>query len=426
MMNFYDISPNIRSLFLGLIFTQLCFSLVLTSLSSRRKATISKLLLSVFTVADFVLLILFGADMRSSIYGLERNVISKSFCEQPIILSVVIVSSILIALVVICIKEISYRKNTITRSSIKESIDKLNAGLCFAIPNGRTILVNAVMNKLCYALTGRDLQNADSFWHRISSNDIQNDVECLEKGENPCYRLADGSVWRFSRENLPSFVQITASDITQVYEVNNSLQEKNKDLKALNMRLREYGENIVELTRSRERLETKTRIHGELGQVLLATRRYLLDTSTDAPVDLWKKNIAMLRKEAKAEQEEMPLEMLSRIADATGIKLNVSGEMPVDEKVQKLFMEASAEALTNAISHAGAKTLEIILTETESSYSITFKNDGVKPTEPIVEGGGLTNLRRKVEEQFGTMEISIEPEFSLNVTVRKESGESNG
>jgi signal transduction histidine kinase len=384
------------------------------------------LLLSVFTVTDFVLLILFGADMRSSIYGLERNAISQSFCEQPIIISVVIVASILISLVVIGIKEISYRKNTITRSSIKESIDKLNEGLCFAIPNGRTILVNAVMNKLCYALTGRDLQNADSFWNRLSSDDIQNDVECLEKGDNPCYRLADGSVWRFSRENLPSFVQITASDITQVYAVNNSLQEKNKDLKALNMRLREYGENIVELTRSRERLETKTRIHGELGQVLLATRRYLLDTSTDAPVDLWKKNIAMLRKEAKAEQEEMPLEMLSRIADATGIKLNVSGEMPIDEKVQKLFMEASAEALTNAVSHAGAKTLEIILTETESSYSITFKNDGVKPTEPIVEGGGLTNLRRKVEEQFGTMEISIEPEFSLNVTVRKESGESNG
>ena len=284
MMNFYDISPNIRSLFLGLIFTQLCFSLVLMFLSSKRKATISKLLLSIFAIADFSLLILFGADMRSSIYGLERNVISQSFCEQPIIISVVIVALILIALVVIGIKEISYRKNTITRSSIKESIDKLNAGLCFAIPNGRTILVNAVMNNLCYALTGRDLQNADSFWIRISSNDIQNDVECLEKGDNPCYRLADGSVWRFSRENLPSFVQITASDITQVYAVNNSLQEKNKDLKALNMRLREYGENIVELTRSRERLETKTRIHGELGQVLLATRRYLLDTTTDAPV----------------------------------------------------------------------------------------------------------------------------------------------
>ena len=105
MMNFYDVSPNIRSLFLGLIFTQLCFCLVLFSLS-RRKAIVSKILLSVFAVADFVLLILFGADMRSSIYGLERNVISQSFCEQPIIISIIVVVLILTALVVIGIKEI--------------------------------------------------------------------------------------------------------------------------------------------------------------------------------------------------------------------------------------------------------------------------------------------------------------------------------
>ena len=426
MISFYDLSPNLRALFLGLVFAELCVSLVLLQPAIKRKNTIPLTLLPLSIVTTFLMVVLYGADMQNSIFGYTKSPVSEWLCKQPVIYSIAFALCLLIFLLVTFLKERAYRMKTITRSSIKESIDKLNTGLCFAVPNGRTILVNAVMNNLCYALTGRDLQNADSFWNRISSDNIQNDVECLEKGENPCYRLTDGSVWRFSRENLPSFVQITASDITEVYCVNEKLKEKNKDLKALNMRLREYGENIVELTRSRERLETKTRIHGELGQVLLATRRYLLDTTTDAPVDLWKKNIAMLRKEAKAEQEEQPLEMLSRIADATGIKLNVSGEMPVDEKVQKLFMEASAEALTNAVSHAGAKTLEIILIETKSSYSITFKNDGVKPTESIVEGGGLTNLRRKVEEQFGTMEITIEPEFSLNVTVRKESGESNG
>ena len=282
------------------------------------------------------------------------------------------------------------------------------------------------MDELCHTITDSALQDANRFWLALETNDVRTDVQCISTGDKPCYLLPDGAVWSFSRKHLEGFVQITASDITQLYEVNQELEVKNKELKALNMRLRDYGENIVELTRSRERLETKTRIHGELGQVLLASKRYLLDNSADAPVELWKKNIAMLRKEAKAEQEEMPLEMLSRIADATGIKLDVSGEMPEDKKVQKLFMEASAEALTNAVSHADAKTLVITLAEVPESYSITFKNDGDNPTEPIVEGGGLTNLRRKVEEQFGTMEISIEPEFSLNVTVRKESGEANG
>ncbi len=418
MMNFYDISPNIRSLFLGLIFTQLCFSLVLISLSSRRKATISKILLTVFTVADFLLLILFGADMRSSIYGLERNVISQSFCEQPIIISVVIIALILISLVVIGIKEISYRKNTITRSSIKESIDKLNAGLCFAIPNGRTVLVNAVMNKLCYALTGRDLQNADSFWNRLSSNDIQNDVECLEKGDNPCYRLADGSVWRFSREKLPSFVQIKATDITQVYSVNNSLQEKNKDLKALNMRLREYGENIVELTRSRERLETKTRIHGELGQVLLATRRYLLDTSTDAPVDLWKKNISVLRMESNL-QDEDSYKMFIDAAKTIGVEVKMTGCLPENTEIKNLFLSAAAEALVNGVRHGNSTTLYIDVAQTDKTHTIKFRNNGKQPPTPIIEGGGLGSLRNKVKRVGGEMSVLTKPEFSLNIIISK-------
>ncbi len=418
MMNFYDISPNIRSLFLGLIFTQLCFSLVLMSLSSRRKATISKLLLSVFTVADFVLLILFGADMRSSIYDLERNVISQSFCEQPIIISVVIVAFILVALIIIGIKEISYRKNTITRSSIKESIDKLNAGLCFAIPNGRTILVNAVMNKLCYALTGRDLQNADSFWNRLSSNDIHNDAECLEKGENPCYRLADGSVWRFSREHLPSFVQITASDITQVYAVNNSLQEKNKDLKNLNLRLREYGGNVDRLTRSRERLETKVNIHRELGQALLATRKYLQGESDESPTKIWEKNISVLRMESNLPDEDTH-KMFLEAAKSIGVNVKMTGCLPDDTEVKNLFLSAAAEALVNGVRHGNATTIYIDLSETSNTYTVKFRNNGKQPTSPIIEGGGLGSLRKKVQRICGVMSVLTQPEFLIVIEVRK-------
>ena len=82
------------------------------------------------------------------------------------------------------------------------------------------------------------------------------------------------------------------------------------------------------------------------------------DATVKKGLSIVKRSIKRLKKEGKS---EMPLEMLSRIADATGIKLNVSGEMPIDEKVQKLFMEASAEALTNAVSHADANTLIIEL-----------------------------------------------------------------
>lgn len=418
MMNFYDLSPNSRSLFLGLIFTQLCFCLVLLSLSSRRKATISKLLLSVFAVADFFMLILFGADMRSSIYALERNVISHSFCEQPIIISIIVVVLILTALVVIGIKEILYRRNTITRSSIKESIDKLNAGLCFAIPNGRTILVNAAMNKLCYAITGTDLQNADSFWSRLSNNDIQNNIECLEKGENPCYRLTDGSVWRFSRENLDSFVQIIASNITQVYKVNNNLQDKNEELQTLNMRLREYGDNIDRLTRSKERLETKVNIHRELGQALLATRRYLQGASNESPVKIWEKNISVLRMESILPEEDS-YKMFLDAAKSIGVEIKITGELPQNSEIRNLFMLAAAEALVNGVRHGNASTIFIDVYETDDYYNISFRNNGQQPDLPIKEGGGLGSLRKKVERLCGEMSVLTQPEFLLVIKINK-------
>ena len=417
MMNFYDFSPNIRSLFLGLIFTQLCFCLVLFSLS-RRKAIVSKILLSVFAVADFFLLILFGADMRRSIYGLERNVISQSFCEQPIIISIIVVVLILTALVVIGIKEISYTRNTITRSSIKESIDKLNAGLCFAIPNGRTILVNAAMNKLCYAITGTDLQDADSFWRRLSNNDIQNNVECLEKGENPCYRLVDGTVWRFSREKLPNFVQITASDITQVYEVNNNLQDKNEELKTLNMRLREYGDNVDRLTRSKERLETKVNIHRELGQALLATRRYLQGASNESPVKIWEKNISVLRMESILPEEDS-YKMFIDAAKTIGVEVKMTGCLPENTEIKNLFLSAAAEALVNGVRHGNSTTLYIDVAETDKTHTIKFRNNGKQPTTPIIEGGGLGSLRKKVKRVGGEMSVLSQPEFSLEIIVVK-------
>ena len=65
----------------------------------------------------------------------------------------------------------------------------------------------------------------------------------------------------------------------------------------MNLRLQRYGENVDELTRSRERLEIKARLHSDLGQALVATRRYLQDEDgvIESPVDLWKQNFAVLR-----------------------------------------------------------------------------------------------------------------------------------
>ena len=145
------------------------------------------------------------------------------------------------------------------------------------------ILSNSRMNELSHAVVGRDLQNAELFWQILSGGEVRPEVKRLSFGNYPNFRLKDGTVWTFSREKLDGFIQLTAADTTLQQSLTDELREKNLDLAAMNLRLRKYGENVDELARSKERLETKVRIHGELGQALLAARRYLVDPDAQEP-----------------------------------------------------------------------------------------------------------------------------------------------
>lgn len=418
MMSFYDLSTNLRALFLGFVFAELCISLVLLQPAIKRKNTVPLILLPISIVITFLMVVLYGADMQNGLFGYTKSPVSEWLCEQPVIFSFVIVCVVLLLLLFIFFKEKYYRKNTITRSSIKESLDMLSTGLCFSVENGRTVLVNNRMNELCYLLIGKDLQNANNFWNMLTSGDIKGDAECLTKGDNPCYRFKDGSIWTFSQKKLESFIQLTASDITQLYNVNNQLEIKNSELKAMNTRLKEYGENVVELTRSRERLETKVNIHRELGQALLATRRFLQKEVDEPPIEIWKKNVSVLRMEANLPEED-PYRMFLQAAKTIGINIRMTGEFPEDIEIKNLFVSAAVEALTNAVRHGSATTLYIDVVDHSNFFKVVFKNDGVQPNAPIKEGGGLGSLRNRVQRAGGEMSVLTKPEFSLNIRISK-------
>jgi hypothetical protein len=318
-------------------------------------------------------------------------------------------------------EELHYRRNTITRSSIKEGVDKISSGLCFYVAGGRVILCNSRMNALCHTIVGRDLQNAELFWQNLSGGEVKSGVERLSFGSYPSFRLPDGNVWTFAREELEGFYQLTAANTTQQQGLTDELREKNLDLAALNLRLRKYGENVDELARAKERLETKVRIHGELGQALLAARRYLVDENAqEPPLDIWRRNIAMLRKEMEAKKAEDPLTILQKAAASAGVQLEIHGLLPEETEYRQFFLVAASEALTNAVFHAGAKTIRIELTEAESQWKMRFTNDGTKPGKAITEGGGLGSLRRKAESIGASMIVDSTPEFALTITGRKE------
>lgn len=427
MMTYIDLTIPLRSLILLGLFLAICVGGWMVPSVYQRKARLPKLLLPAGLLISAVLMIIYTAEARADLRDLAVPEVSRWLCQQSILLPLGVLVLVWVCFGWILWKEVQFRKYTITRSSIKEGVDKISSGLCFYLEGGRVVLSNSRMNALCHGIVGRDLQNAELFWEILTGGDVRQDVIRLAYGEYPNFRLPDGKVWSFARTELDGFIQITAADTTLQQSLTDELRENNLELAALNLRLRRYGENVDELTRAKERLETKVRIHGELGQALMATRRYLVgDEPLELPLDIWRRNIAMLRKEVEEKKGDDPLQILGDAAKSAGVELRIRGSLPEEAEYRKLFLVAASEALTNAVFHAAARTLDIDLTETGLQWTMTFTNDGCIPEKPILEGGGLGSLRRKVESIGAVMTVEYSPVFALVITGRKGDADVSG
>lgn len=69
--------------------------------------------------------------------------------------------------------------------------------------------------------------------------------------------------------------------------------------------------------------------------------------------------------------------------------------------------------------YAGSKELYAEFSETEGLATVCVTNDGKQPEREIVEGGGLSTLRRRVERAGGTMVVQSLLKFKLIITVPK-------
>jgi signal transduction histidine kinase len=278
------------------------------------------------------------------------------------------------------------------------------------------------MYDLCQQIVGRDLQNAWLFWEILSKGVVRSDVERLTQGEQPSFRLTDGTVWSFSRSVREGVVQLIAADITHLQKLADDLAEINLELAERNLRLREYRKNAERLARLQEQLDTKARIHSQFGQALLATRHFLLsqDEPAEAVLRRWEETIDSLRVSKGTHPIGGSLESLQDAAQAAGLTLDIHGSLPDHSKTATLFLFAAMEALTNAVRHADAQRLYFEITQTEDLDIARFANDGNIPTEPVTEGGGLGSLRRKTEQAGGTMTIETKPAFALVLAVPKE------
>jgi hypothetical protein len=87
-----------------------------------------------------------------------------------------------------------------------------------------------------------------------------------------------------------------AVDVTDLHKNRVELTRENQQLRKVQTDLKRLSANVVAITREEEILNTKMRVHDEMGRCLLAVQKYLKDDSAEkipeSIVDSWRKAVS--------------------------------------------------------------------------------------------------------------------------------------
>lgn len=322
-----------------------------------------------------------------------------------------------------CIKK---RNSNLTMMSVKESMDSLPTGIFFYWDGGLTKLVNLKMDSISYQLTGENISDAESFRKVISNGDTP---YSLKGGDTPVVCFADGTAYSFAhREEVldgEPIHEIIAYNITEEFRQTAELREKQKQAGYINARLKALNSTIQYLIMDKETLQIKINIHDSFGKTLLMTKRYLTNPDSvdrEEMLSLWKMNIALLKNE-QSEKWQQPYFISLHHAERLGVKIQITGRLPVNETLIPVVDSAITVHVTNVLRHAEGDTAYISSEQSGNGYVLLFTNNGKAPEKTLKETGGLANLRRRIENMGGAMEIQCESQFKMILKLPEEPEE---
>ncbi len=429
MKTFYLSSASAQTILLTALFLTLILSLFLqlASYGSLRDSRKRYLHLSVFFCLFIVLSVLATASSQIS-EGLEY----RTWLPLPMWL----LWGITVAADVLLIGDIVglYRRKrqTLCRDSVKQALDMLPSGICYFTPSGSVKLCNRQMDALFHTIAQSDLQTLAELQEALADCDACSGVIRLSS-ERQTYLFPDGKAWRYRQTEViasdgATYTEAVFSDITELYNKKLELKAQIARLNAISRELKWLSDNVLILTREKEVLSAKTKLHDDMGAGLIAIRHILNNNRTEEAADameLFRRAVSTIKYDNAYPQGNSELDRFLQDAGTIGITVNLTGELPKQEELRHVMILAMRECLTNSVRHSGATTIHIKLEKGEDSVSLKITNDGRPPETEVVPKGGLHNLYRYVLDLGGTMEIQSKPGFALTVTlpVRKEDME---
>ena len=403
-MLYSDLNIFLRNL-ICFIFLLLTFWNVINALLSYNQKKKNYFIIStIFFIVSYILL------MGIKEINLNKNInIIEFFNRIPLLLYILFIVVLLGIVIFITIKNIEWNQNHISQTSYKEAFDLLPAGLCYFRDDGLLILKNHKMNEIAYLITNKVLLNGMEFYNVIKDKSI--------------YEFKDFVIqFRFNDFYMDGIHinEIIADDITELYLKNKELKELNIEVEKTNERMKQYGKSIEENTKIEEILNAKERIHDEFNRLVLVSLNAKSKEEKEKILKSWKDNIFLLSFDMENESAKNTLEDMNTLALMIGLKLEIKGDiLGFNDNELKFFIQATKEIMVNAKKHGNASLLKIEIEERENSYTIIYKNDGICPKK-FIPSGGLKNIFDTTISLGGEIGYSIDKEFMIQITLRKD------
>ena len=308
-----------------------------------------------------------------------------------------------------------YRDTHLDANAIRHTVDTLPTGIVIGDEDGTVLLSNLRMTDLCRSLTGELLNDTERFWKA---------VKCAGFREH-LIRTPDGDIWQFARSRITlegkEYVQITASDMTELYSVTEDLTEKNKHLKEVQEHIRSVAAKERDLAAAQEVMNARMTVHDRMGAVLLSGKYYLdhpENVKEDELLHMLEYSGGFLLGEVEQPGEDKDcLEEAVRAAHRIGVETEISGSLPGNKAARDLLAQAIEQCAANTVRHAGGDRLTVALIPNSAGMTAALSNNGKAPDTPIRETGGLAVLRKAVEAAGGVMTIQSRPAFLLTVSI---------
>ena len=304
-------------------------------------------------------------------------------------------------------------------NAIKESFDRLPTGVCFFDRTGSIVLCNRRMYQLSRFLLDSDMQYLGEVQDALSAP--TGGVVRIPDIDNT-YRFPDKTVWRFEKTEVTdrygvSYIQLTAADVTDLQRALVQLTVDSKKLQEDAEKLKQLSDNAGALAREKELLDAKSAMHDGLAACITLTKQYITGEFDGMDPGVvcreWEKVIAF--------RDTIRLPARKKLLDsakASGVTVRIRGQEPTDGEAELLYT-AMQVCLNNAIQYAKATEISANIWENEGSYTVVIRNNGKPPEKEITEGGGLTNLRHRIENSGGKMTVQSLPRFSLAIEIPK-------